>query len=99
MGVICNKGRREVIYGFELSPAEQAEFDYLDWTSEDGSGPSGEFFRYKGQLYDLGEFSRIENQAGELNGWDGYKSDSFFSGLVVRYVEHGERVIVGRYIA
>jgi hypothetical protein len=32
-------------------------------------------------------------------GWDGYRSDSYFSGIVVRYVDDGERVIAGLYLA
>jgi hypothetical protein len=35
----------------------------------------------------------------DLAGWNGYQSDSFFSGMVVRYVtkDHDQLVVVGRY--
>jgi hypothetical protein len=40
---------------------------------------------------------RCERDAtGDLNGWDGYASHSFFSGVVVKYRED-EFVIMGRY--
>lgn len=33
-----------------------------------------------------------------LRGWDGYRADAFFFGLVIRYTDDsGEQVIVGSY--
>jgi hypothetical protein len=87
---------RDVINAWELTPAERAEFDYLDWAAIDDGRDSADFFRYRGQLYDLGEFSRIIPPGSELRhpmecaesafqGWDGYLSDSYFSSLLVRW--------------
>lgn len=73
---------------WDLTPKEQAEFDYI----KDGEGT---FFRYKGWTYDLGEFMRCTSD--ELKGWDGYVSDTFFSGVLVKLVDAGEKVIVGQY--
>lgn len=92
---------RDVIDAYELTAAERTEFDYIDWPAVDDGRASASFFRYKGELHDLGEFSadcRITRGAGlpdHLTNWDGYRSDSFFSTLVVRYVDDYERVIVG----
>jgi hypothetical protein len=101
MRVITNHVPRDVIDASELTLAEQSEFDYLDWPAIKRGEDSASFFRYRGELYDLGEFFAdygITRGAGlpeALSKWDGYRSDSFFSALVVRYVEDNERVIVG----
>lgn len=99
--VITNNKPRHLIDASELTPEERAEFDYLDWEAIEDGRDSATFFRYRGQLYDLGEFSRdygITKDAGlpeHLSRWDGYLSESFFSALVVRYVEDYEAVVVG----
>lgn len=100
MKIVTNNVPRDVIHGFELTPAERAEFDYLNWESIERGEDDAQFFRYKGQLHDLGEFSAdygITKGSGfpeVLHGWDGYRSDSFFSALAVRYVEDYEQVVV-----
>ena len=100
--VVTNNVPRDVIEAWELSPSEREDFDYLDWPAIERGEDSASFFRYKGELYDLGEFSAdygITKGAGlpeHLSNWHGYQSDSFFSATVVRYVESCERVIVGR---
>lgn len=95
-----NNVPRDVIEGYELTPAERAEFDYIDWQAVDNGEGSAQFFRFKGQLFDLEEFTAWDNpQSPTREGWDGYRSDSYFSGLVVRFVDDFERVIVGTYFA
>jgi hypothetical protein len=99
--VTTNNVPRDIIDAWQLAPAERGEFDYLDWTAIEDGRESAEFFRYRGQLYDLGEFSRdygITRGAGlpaHLSTWDGYMSESAFSAIVGRYVDDNERVIVG----
>lgn len=106
--ITTNNVPRDVINAWELSAAERAEFDYLDWQAIDNGEDSAEFFRYRGELYDIGEFSRIippgskschpmECDSPDFVGWCGYTSDSYFSGMLVKYVDNGERVIVARY--
>jgi hypothetical protein len=114
MTIKTNHVPRDIVYAWELTEQEQAEFDYLDWEAIERGEDSADFFRYRGQLYDLSEFSRItapgstirhpmECQSQDLQGWDGYASDSFFSGIVVRYPRDergnidGEDIIVGTY--
>jgi hypothetical protein len=94
--VKTNNVPRDVIEGYELSPAEREEFDYIDWSAVERGQASPTFFRYKGELHDLGEFTVwASTPHDELKKWDGYRSDTFFSALVVRYVDDFERVIVG----
>ncbi len=96
-----NNKPRPVLSRFDLTAKESAEFDYL-------ADDEGSFFRYKGQVYDLGEFCRViatgasrahptECDNPAFAGWHGYMSDSFFSGVLVKYVNGGDDVIVGVY--
>jgi hypothetical protein len=86
---------REIIDAAQLTEAERAEFDYLNWRAIDAGTDSASFFRYKGAVYDLGCFMRAPES---LRPWDGYTSDSAFSGLVVRYANDNEDIIVGWYM-
>lgn len=91
-----NNVPRDFVDAWELSPKERAEFDYLDWQAIEDGCDSATLFRYKGVLYDLREFQRVQPNS-LFDPWDGYMSDSFFSGLVIRLVDNGERCVVGRY--
>lgn len=102
--ITTNHHLREVIDAWQLSAAEREQFDYLDWVAIDDGRDSASFVRYKGELYDLSDFQVIDRMAPtDFKGWDGYASDSFFSGMLVRYArdEWGELdpeyVIVGYY--
>lgn len=80
MEIVTNNQPRDILSWYDLTPVEQKEFDYL---------PEGEgsFFRYKGSLYDLGEFMRIDAniaphpQREDWENWQGYASDSYFPGF------------------
>lgn len=91
MKTITNHVPRDVIDAVELTETERAQFDYLDWAKIDAGMDSASFVRYKGQLADLGEFTKTSSE----DGWDGVRADSAFSGLVARVVENGERVVIG----
>lgn len=93
MEIRTNNRPRHIICGFELSDKEKQGFEYLAADLDTAS-----FFRYKGQVYDLGEFMRI-GENSPLSGWHGYASDSYFSGIVVKYCNDYESVIVGRYFS
>lgn len=96
VSVRTNNVPRDVVEAFELTADERREFDYVDWEAVDRGEDSPTFFRYKGGLYDLGEFLAVDFHAhAALRPWNGYRGDSFFSGLVVRYVDDFERVVVG----
>ena len=69
------------------------QFNYL---AEDEFNQQS-FVNYKGHWYDLSEFMRVgDSELGKLK-WQGYSSDSYFSGIVVRYVENNEQVVMGTY--
>jgi hypothetical protein len=95
--IITNHVPRPIIDAWELTAAERREFDYLDWDAIEQGSDSASFVRYLGDLIDLGDVDGRAAAVG-LTGWDGYRSDSFFSGLVFRYSRDFEYITVGRYI-
>jgi hypothetical protein len=101
--IVTNYHRLPILDGSDFTLKERKEFDYLDWDKLEKGTDSASFFRYKGEVYDLGEFSRVGyiEQFGPYGRWDAYQSDSFFSGIVVKYVlndpDYDDSVIVGRY--
>lgn len=68
-----------------------SEFDWLDEDDIDG------FFRHHGVWYHTSQFMRVPNDAEGLSGWDGYASDSFSAGTVIKLSSDGEEYIVGTY--
>ena len=70
------------------------QFDYLTEDQFD----SNEFFKYKGNWYDVAEFMRVDNNSPFHKQWDGYSSDTYFSGIVLKYCYDGT-VIVGTYFS
>ena len=70
-------------------------FDYL--SIEDFL--STEFFKYRGVWYAVTDFIRLDcNSSFDTKKWDGYSSDSYFSGVVMKYCYDGT-VIVGTYFS
>lgn len=93
---IKTDNKYRLIYdGYSLTEKERAEFDYIDWEAVDTGKEEPEFVKYKGQLYDLSEFTRVSD-GSPLKGWDGIKSEHPFSSLVVRYSPDRNKVMVGR---
>ena len=98
MKIITNSQERDVVRAWELTETERSEFDYYD----DEQIEWVDFVRYKGEVHDLGEFQTTTTlpEDSPLRAWHGLCSDSFFSGVVVRYVDTDcERVVVGTFIA
>ena len=100
--IITNNHKREVLDAWQLTLSDRAEFDYLDWPAIERGEDSATFLRYRGRLYDLNDTEPGPGSSGmpaQLGGWDAYVSDSFFSGVVFRYVHDDDdyTVIAGRY--
>ena len=101
MKITTNNHPRYVVDATELTATERAKFDYIDWDAIDEGEAWASFVRYQGEMYDLGEFDNTRNLHGDspLHEWDGYLSDSFFSGLVIRFAdEYCDSIVVGRYM-
>lgn len=106
MKIRTNNHYRPVLYWWELTDAERADLDYVEEQSKQDDFRG---FRYKGQVYDLGEFvaigKRSENGApsarhsvdddSPLLRWHGIQTESYFSAIVVRYSSDYEYVAVG----
>ena len=88
--VKTNNVPRATFSGYELTDKEKAEFDYY---APDELGDAS-FFRYKGEVYDIGEFLLAPES---LKPWHGYSSSSYFSGIVIKCDDRMENVIVGAY--
>ena len=89
MEIRTNHKPRPIISGYELTARERAEFDYM------GDIESGAFFRYRGAVYNLGEFMRACGSLALL-GFDGIAPDTYFSATLIKIVDHGESVICAR---
>lgn len=76
---------------YELTPKEQKEFtSYLD---TDEKQTDATFFRYRNWCYDLGEIMRVQSYAPEyLQCFDGFMSDTFFSGVGIILSSDNDRV-------
>ena len=110
-----------ILRPWDLTLEELTEFDYLLDNAEelDSDGlraawadSGATFFRYRGDLYDLGEFVRIVRPGsndnpfchrdfnGTLAAWDGIRTDSYFSAIVVKYIGADcELLRAGLYLA
>ena len=89
-----NNQYREIINGFNLTKKEREKFDYYE---SDEELDCASFFRYKGNIYDLCEFMRTPKNDEDLKKWDGYLSETYFSGILVKYDDCGEFIKVGSY--
>lgn len=88
--IITNNQPRNLLYGSELTDKQKEDFDYIDDID------SHDFISYKGHIYDPSEFMRTEEK-GDFAAWQGYSSDSAFSGVLLRYTEDQEQVIMATY--
>lgn len=107
--IITNHTPRALQCLADLPKKARADFDYL---SED-EHYSARFVQYRGHWYDAFDTQRIEPDNGRQHrmGWamrvhpgeplawfDSIISDSYFSGVVFRFVDD-DSVIVGTYIS
>lgn len=69
----------------------EKEREWHDWEGADEDS----FFRYKGHAYHMGEFMRVGGEV--FPSWDGAHSESYFSGVLVKYSNCGDAVKVGTY--
>lgn len=100
--IISNHHKIPILYWFELTDKEKIESDWIESNQDDPD--DFKFFRYKGNIYCLSDFMRIDNN-DDLKSWDGYFSDSFFSGVLVKwYIDEfnqldSDYIIAGWYMS
>ena len=87
MKVVTNNRRRLLINFDQLTKKEQEYFSYCKG--------EGSFFRYRGNVYDMGEFMR--NTDKNLPNWDGSAADTYFSATLVRICkDDSDYIVAGR---
>jgi hypothetical protein len=93
--IITNHQQRELLSLCELPDDAREWFDYL--TGEDSY--SRRFVQYRGEWYDVNdsEYAGGLGFPDELKQWDGIQTESFFSGVLFKYSDDYEHVIVARY--
>ena len=91
MQIKTNNHWRNLLYWYELTEQEQAGLDYAD--------KCGDFLRYKGRAYSIEDFMLVDEHNELFKDWHGYASDSFFSGVLIRCDEYGERYQIATYFA
>jgi hypothetical protein len=94
MKIVTNNKPRPVLNYWELPENFQKEyFDYQDEA----------FFIYKNWCYMLCDFMRIRVESlwdpVEFKDWHGYHSDSFFSGILVKFQDNSESIICATYFS
>jgi len=100
MNIKTNNVPRDLLYLSDFSSSDQTKIRaQYDWMEPGDIECNFGFFKYRNSFYHLGDFMRVADDAtGDLEGWDGYSSDSFFSGTLIKLVENDcDRVIVGRF--
>lgn len=88
-----NRHWRNLAYRSDVPAAVLA--DQFDWLDED-DGSDG-FFQYRKRWYHLSEFMHANH--GAFGDWEGYTSDSYFSGVLIRLSRDGEQVMCGTYFS
>ncbi len=98
---VSNCHLRPFLYGYELTPAELARFDWLD-SPEHSDG----FIRYRGWVYHLNEFVYVRSVWGSGVTFDNApfevhasNSDTFFSTIVLHVTEDCEEYKIGMAFA
>ena len=93
MQIITNNKPRPMLALYELPPQAQKDFNYI--LPDD---ISCRFVKYMGAWLDCFDMQVISREQGfsQFSGWHGIASDTFFSGVLVRFVNDND-VIVGRY--
>ena len=110
MKIITNSVPRALVSYFDLPEKVRTDFDYV--AEEDYYSPR--FVSYKDNWYDtydterIGVFSSSTKPAGyamyvaadhPFSNWDGVVIETYFSGVLFRFVDEYERVVVGRYFS
>ena len=91
MNIITNNHQRQMACLAELPDNVRADFDYVEDEFD------ARFVQYKGAWYDVYDSQACGVGFDQFKGWDGIVSETFFSGVLFRFVADEDQVIVGRY--
>jgi hypothetical protein len=99
MTIKTNNVPRPLMHLGDFSEPIQLEIrkDY-DWMDSQDIESNFGFFVYRGQVYHLQDFMRVTDVSDpSFSGWDGYTSDTVWSGTLVKLTEDCGFVVVGRF--
>ena len=101
MKIYTNNHWRQLKYGNEVPDDVMSDyFDHLD-TDDAYDG----FIQYRDRWYHTSDFMSLHNKIHcpnppeFMNGWDGYLSDSYFSGVLIKLSDDGEGYKIATYIS
>lgn len=92
--VISNYHYRDLLCWYDLPESEREDFDYV----EEEERVSLRFFKYRGVWYDSYEFY-AEVPPNIPGSWNAFQSDTFFSGVLIRFSNDFEQVVPGLLLA
>ena len=92
--ILTNNQPRELVCYFDVPKEKRSDFDYI----EENDRYTARLAPYKGEFYDVDDCEPVGN-IEHFNDWHGYFSETFFSGVLFRYVPDTdyEEVVMGRY--
>ena len=90
-----NHAWRDFKYRNEV-PAKVLRSEF-DWTNEEDHHDG--FIHYRGWWYHISQFEHIPAPNHPFVGWDGFHSDSFFSGIVINLSKDSEQYQIGTYFS
>lgn len=92
--IALKQERVELLTFYELPEEVQGDFTYIGDPDDPDTDVGYRFFQdWQGEWQDTYEFGRAPLNLREA-GWDGIRVDSFFSGILIRWVEDCEFVDV-----
>ncbi len=99
MKITTNNHPRQLHCLINIPQVEQEWFDYIE--GEDKF--SLRMFRYKGEWYDSWDFTTTgpgpwsHGLPEAFRKWNGYASDTYWSGILIRLQYEDDQVVVGSY--
>ena len=96
--IITNNHERYFKYGYEVP---QSVLDWYDWLDEDSKHDG--WICYRGHWSHISDYLATYNPIHNpnppewLTEWDGYKSDGFTSGAVIKISDDRETYRIGTY--
>ena len=88
--ITTNHHARDVLWGFQLTKKERDDFSVLGENLDEKT-----FMRYKKRVYPINDFRPISKSSPFPSEWDGYRSDSFISGLLIKFISDCDKVVLG----
>ena len=97
MKIKTNNQWRELLNWYDLTDAQQADFDY-------NGADEGSYFMYKGRVHALADYTMFNSvwstptvEGDILHGWHASAMQTAWSGTVIKVSDCGDAVIVGYY--